>query len=56
MISGKSYQDELLEGMHTDMQSMKNQGGQEGMGDVMKLMAEMMKQNQDMMRQLMGRR
>jgi hypothetical protein len=54
MISGKTYQDELLEGMHDEMQSLRNQGGQGDMGEAVKMMAEMMKQNQEMLSRLLG--
>jgi hypothetical protein len=54
MVSGKTYQDELLEGMHDEMQSLRNKGGQADMGEAMKIMTEMMKQNQEMMRMLAG--
>jgi len=54
-ISGKTYQDELLEGMHAEMQSMKNQG-QGDVGEVMKTMAEVLKQQQALMGALAGRR
>ena len=54
MVSGKTYQDELLEGMHDEMQSLRNQGGQADIGEAMKMMAEMMKQNQEMLSRLLG--
>jgi hypothetical protein len=54
MISGKTYQDELLEGMHDEMQSLRNKGGQADMSEVLKAMTEMMKQNQEMMTRIAG--
>jgi hypothetical protein len=53
MVSGKTYQDELLEGMHDEMEKTRNQGSQ---AEVVQMMVDMMKQNQEMLRMLVNQR